>query len=227
MIGEVLGQVSAPAAYILAGMMSCPAMPPPAVETQFINNSPQYYHHESAQQLSGYRIDTVISHKPNEVFTVGGLTESRLNSTFEIHYQSQTRPGTGETCVWVDKVRLAYVYAPLVHVARENAPGSCRYEVIIRHELRHVGIDIITINEFLPRIEGAIKGILHGMGPRGPMPAAGIEEARVAYMEAVRERLERESMDMNRVRDLRQKGIDTREEYSRLSDLCPQESDRR
>jgi hypothetical protein len=206
---------------ILAGAMQCPPPAVPAVQVQFINNPPTFSYDKTTRELGEIDSDTVFSQGPREVFITGGLTQSRISTEFSAGYKSLMHPKTRETCVWIDNINVKIVYSPLVHIASDYPAGSCMNRETTQHELRHVNVDIITINEHLPRLKAAVQNVSYDIGTQGPYAEADIDKARDLYMNVVRTALKTSAVEMNDIRMKRQQQIDTRQEYLRLSKVCP------
>jgi hypothetical protein len=213
-------KLSASAAYVLASLQ-CPATTAPRVELKFDNVAPRYTADRTSAELGRFHIDTTFSHGPTEVFSVGGLTESHIESGFKMGFKMLTDPGTKNGCVWVDSVNIEVRYAPLVRIAKDFRPGTCHYDITTQHELRHVNTDVITLNEYLPKLKDAVKSITQGMGVQGPMSQKEMEDMRKLFIDVVRGEVEKQAAAMERVRFMRQQQIDTRAEYLRLSKSCP------
>lgn len=115
------------------------------------------------------------------------------------------------------QLAFSYGFSPMtVYVAREFPPGTCAYQEIYEHELRHVRV----YRQHLVSIEKDIAATLErrfatGAPWRGPVGQAQsrlqkeVEERWIPYLQR---EIDRSRMD--------QKQIDTPEEYERVSNSC-------
>jgi hypothetical protein len=227
MIAAGAGKLSLSSALVLARLLSCPAVPPPEVTLDFHNTPPQYANNKSSAELGHFRIDTTFSHGPDEIFSVGGLTESHIKSGFSLSYRALAypgeSPGSTQNCIWVDKISITVEYAPVIFIAQDYPSGTCRYGVTAQHELRHVNTDLITLREYLPKLKAAVQSMTRSLGVIGPVNANDIEKTRSLFMNVVRIELAKQADSMSSVRLMRQQQIDTRQEYLRLGMACPAE----
>lgn len=209
--------------YVLARVFTCAPQPPPEVDLQFQEAPPVIINNKSARELGNFKSDTVFSHGANEVFTTGGLTFSKISSGFRFGYKTLTDPESGQGCIWLDKISLTVEYAPKVYIASGFRPGSCRYGVTATHEQRHVDTDVVTLHEYVPRVKQAVADAASSLGAQGPADKNGVARARDLFGSVLRTEMEKQLKEMERVRMMRQQAIDTRQEYLRLSKLCPGE----
>ena len=208
------------AGYILAGLVSCDPQPMPAVTVSLNALPTQYSASQSSAELGKVSVDTKFSHGRDEVFVTGGLTESNIHAGFEAGFQKSRSMLTGKGCIWFGDISVTVTYAPVVFVSRDHAEGSCRYKEIVQHEARHVNTDVITINEYLPKIKKAVEEKVAELGIRGPLEEEAVEKAQSDMAGAIRTLLEKTIEEMHGVRMARQQLIDTRAEYLRLSETC-------
>ena len=218
MIG--LGKASVAAVYVLAAL-SCPAVPPTQkVELEFNTQPPVLTRNTTAQELGKYTVSTTFSRSRNEVFTMGGLHITEFAPQYMISFNMLQGLQNGQVCLAPAAVKIVVDYAPRILLASEVPAGSCQYKAILDHEMRHVGIDVITLNEYLPRIQLAVAAVVAKIQPIGPMPQSSIERAKNIIVDAVRASLVKEIDEFEIVRLNRQQMLDTRQEYMRISKLC-------
>lgn len=199
---------------------ACDAQPPlQGVEMSFTNNPPVITNDKSSAELGQYQVSTTFARSQNEVFTLGGLHLSEVAPQYVISFDiSSNTPN--QFCVAPVAVRVSIEYAPRVMIASEWQPGSCRYKVILDHEMRHVNTDIIAFNEFLPRIRKSLEESARKMQQMGPMAESSVEKAKGIMVDALREKLVAEVEEFQKIRFARQQMIDTRQQYLLESRLC-------
>lgn len=174
-----------------------------------------------ATRQQGYSIDRGVSYRtltqmgsmPNGV--VLGLTQ--MKSRVEMHVSGPILqdPSTGYECI-APQVSVAIVYAPMVvYVAREFPQGTCAYDQILEHEMRHVQV----YREHLPKAEAVVRDALKTAFQAEPLYApAGyanmllqqkISDGWLTFIQG----------ELNKVEE-RQALIDTVQEYARMGTIC-------
>jgi hypothetical protein len=147
---------------------------------------------------------------------VHGLTRTNMRSLVTVGSNGITNPLTGLHCLRpIVDVRLAF--EPMtVFITKEQAAGSCQFDVTMRHEMQHV----MVYSDFLERAAADVEKYLRDHFGN-----------RIYYFdssEAAQKRMNEETSqrigpfveeEMNRVRDL-QAPLDTPEEYLRLERSC-------
>ena len=145
--------------------------------------------------------------------TTEGLTSARPNARVELNLRALRIPGG--MCVRA-QYRVILSYAPVtVDLARDLAPGSCKYREILAHELRHVG----ALRAHLLLAQAALRDALR----RGSLGRASrfqsMEEAASTFEEDQNLLLRQAQAALDAV-SVDQVAIDTPEEYQRLAHVC-------
>jgi hypothetical protein len=172
---------------------------------------------------NGYTVDNSLSYKALSEMKghdaghtyVLGLTKTESRMSIGLDGPILTDPASGYECV-APQIKVSLFYVPIViYVGREFPPGSCAYQEILAHEMRHLN----TYLDYLPKVEAVVRAAL-----------AKRFDARPLYAPAgqVRALLEKEidngwmpyiKTEMGKVEVL-QAAIDTPQEYARLSKVC-------
>jgi hypothetical protein len=208
---------------LLAFSGACPPQGIPQVQMQTVNTPAQFSTSLSSAELGNFPVSTVVARHSNEIFVTGGITRGQITTSYDMAFNKLLNSATQMACIWPKQVRVTVSYAPIVYIAREYRPGSCRYNTTMEHELRHVNTDVITLNEYLPRIQNAVQGVVNALGVRGPMPDHAATAQQEAMVDAIAGRLKGILAEMDAVRMQRQQQIDTRQEYMRLGKVCAHE----
>lgn len=115
-------------------------------------------------QQNGYSIDTHLPYKALTVMKgtarantwVLGLTKTDSQVQIGLAGPLLQDPASGYECV-APQISVKITYAPVViYIGREFAPGTCAYDEILAHELRHMK----TYMEHLPRVEKTVRAAL-------------------------------------------------------------------
>jgi len=215
-----IGKTGLAAAYVLASLSCPPQKPVETVSLYFTNNPPVITNDQPASFLGQFSISTTFSRSHNEIFTVGGLHITDFAPKYLVSFNLDSGLEGGKVCLAPAAISIAVNYSPRIMVASEHKPGTCQYKTILDHEMRHVGIDVITLNEYLPQMKKAIEEAARLIKPIGPMPPSSIEKAKNIIVDAVQSALVAQVEEFELIRLNRQKMIDTRQEYLRLSKVC-------
>ncbi|ATQ76174.1 hypothetical protein CR152_17765 [Massilia violaceinigra] len=171
---------------------------------------------------SGYTINNTVSFhgltamKPGAAGTfVLGLTRTESRSTISLKAPMLIDPVTGYECV-APRITVSLLYSPVVvYVGREFRPGSCAYQEILAHEMRHLK----TYLDHLPKVEVTVRAALARRftdkplyAPRGQAMALLQQELNTGWAPYIQK-------EMAKVDPL-QAAIDTPQEYARLSKVC-------
>lgn len=216
-----------PTTALFVQLLSCPVAPVVDVSVQFKNKSPAYILDRSSAELGRFKIDTTFSHGQNEIFITGGLTESIILTGLAFEYGTLTSHSQQHACIWLTKAIVTVTYAPRVYIANDFKKESCRYAETDKHELRHVNTDVITIKEYIPRMEKSLRNVASILKTQTPIAKNKLKRAKELLVSVMRTEMQKQMLEMNRVRTLRQQQIDTRQEYLAQSAACPDEPVRR
>ncbi|WP_035827824.1 membrane protein [Janthinobacterium sp. RA13] len=174
-------------------------------------------------QQNGYSIDTHLPYKALTVMKgmarantwVLGLTKTDSRVAIALAGPMLQDPASGYECV-APQITVSLTYAPVVlYIGREFAPGTCAYDEILAHELRHMK----TYMEHLPRVEKTVRASLAKRfearplyAPSGTAKAALAREIDTGWLPYVK-------AEMRKVEAL-QAAIDSPQEYARLGKAC-------
>jgi hypothetical protein len=189
----------------------CDALPPPNVtvkrlEVPFILDTT--YNYKSITVLGS------TEHRPAK--RVLGLTRGNATVKFNVQTSSITdRLGRWECSS--PQITVSFGYSPMtVYVASEFPAGSCAYNEIYKHELRHVN----TYKAHLSSIEPDITETLNRRFATGAFARGSVGQARSSLEKELHERwmpyIKREIGKVESAQSL----IDTPEEYARVSESC-------
>ena len=174
-------------------------------------------------QQNGYTIDTHLPYKALTVMKgvarsntwVLGLTKTDSQVKIALAAPMLQDPFSGYECV-APQIAVSLTYAPVViYIAREFPPGTCAYDEILAHELRHMK----TYMDHLPRVEKIVRAALAKRfearplyAPSGTAKAALAREIDTGWLPYIK-------AEMRKVEVL-QAAIDSPQEYARLGKAC-------
>lgn len=214
------------AAGMLTTLVNAPTCPPPPVPPVQIvtrNGSPKYYYHVPSAQLGSFQIDTTFQPSPNTSYVVGGVTHGKVLISRQMQIQTLSNSHADQHCMSIAQVVVTLDYQPDVYIASEYQSGTCRFNTTMQHEVQHVNLDIITLNEFIPRFQAYIQNALATLPPMQAMPKQMMPQVQEFIGMRVEAAAQQALAEMDQVRRGRHQRIDNAQEYDRLSQACAHE----
>lgn len=218
-----LGKLSLSTGYILAGIFSCDPQAPPAVSINFQNNPPQFNNEHSSEFMAQMKSGSLSPEHGGEFPIVDGITAGSFQAEHSMDFSSLIRPFMRKACVGVKAINITLAYSAIVYVDKRYPPGSCRYELTKDHEMKHVNTDVVIINEFIPYIQQMVQATAAQWQNMAPIAEDQLETAENNMSKQISGVLDSASDSMQRMRGARQPQIDSHEEYTRVSEACPDE----
>ncbi len=172
---------------------------------------------------AGYTVDNSLSYKALTRMKGQGAarsyvlgltkTESRISIGLNAQILSDS-PGLRE-CI-APRIDVSLSYVPIIiYIGSEFPPGSCSYQEILAHEMRHLK----TYLDHLPKVETLVRAALKKRftekpiyAPAGQGKALLEHELDAGWMPYIKN-------EMGKVEQL-QAAIDSPQEYARLSKVC-------
>lgn len=105
-----------------------------------------------------------------------------------------------------------------VYVASRYRPGSCQYESVLEHEMRHVAIFRDAVQRFAPAVRRRLEETARAM-PAISAPSA--EESAQRLQAQLQRQVQPIFKEMNRVIDRANRLLDSPENYAREQTRCP------
>ncbi|NTV09227.1 MAG: hypothetical protein HGA47_00425 [Zoogloea sp.] len=174
-------------------------------------------------QEGGYSVDSRFSYRALGSMGLAaaagqqvlGLTKLDSKALFSIDAPGLSDPASGYECI-APHVRVTLVYSPMkVFVGREFPPGTCAYQAILEHEMRHVR----TNQEHLVEVEKTVNQALARRFTGQPFYARRGEAQGAIEDEMKNQWLPWLQAELKKV-EAKQALIDTPEEYRRLGLSC-------
>ncbi|MGH6932510.1 MAG: hypothetical protein ACREEE_08760 [Dongiaceae bacterium] len=167
-------------------------------------------------ELRRSEIGELTFHGPHN--SVLGLATSQL----EVEYDAAFRymPAGDGFCFWTDRVTVTLRYHAFdVYVAAEYAAGSCPYNAILAHELRHVDVAHKHLDYYTPNIKGALTS-LNIPTARTPTLVASPDLAQAETLDRIGELLRPPVEVMQQAMIAAQEVVDSPKSYRQVRDQC-------
>ncbi len=144
-----------------------------------------------------------------------GLTRTESRVSIGLDGPMLQDKASGYECV-APKVSARVMYLPIViYVGREFAPGTCAYDEILAHEMRHLN----TYLGHLPKVETRVRAALKRRFDAKPLYAPSGQAKRLLEQEIDATWMPYIRQEMAKVEQL-QAAIDAPREVARLSRIC-------
>jgi hypothetical protein len=176
-----------------------------------------------ATQDNGYTIDNTQSFRaltalkgraPANAFVLG-LTRAQGRLSIASDGALLRDPLSGTECI-APKIDVELYYTPIViYVGKEFAPGTCAYQEILAHEMRHLK----AYRDHLPKVERTVRKALSARFDNKPLYARSGQASASLKREIDTGWMPYMKRELASV-EVQQAAIDTPEEYARLSRVC-------
>jgi hypothetical protein len=211
---------SAKTAAVLIGLFSCDPGPEPSVFLDFQNTPPQISRRAPAE-LQQLKTESSSPDYHGEFSLVQGVKDAAFQFSYAMNFSNTSWPLLGKSCVRPSALTITLTYAPLIYLNSEIPEGSCDHNVTLEHELRHVKVDVETLQEFIPGMKKTAAATLALLRSTEPVAAKDVEAAQQTFTDALTKTIDASTARLQEIRTLRQQAVDSREEYQRLSTACP------
>ncbi|QOY93204.1 hypothetical protein IM543_16750 [Massilia sp. UMI-21] len=172
---------------------------------------------------NGFRVDNTVGFRaltamkgrarPGQV--VLGLTRTESIVSINAGGRLLSDPASGYECI-APHIEIKLDYPPIVvYIGREFRPGSCAYEELLAHEMRHLNAYL----DYLPKAEARVRLALARRFADKPLYARIGQAQRLLQREIDRGWMPYIKREMAKVEAL-QAAIDSPREYARLGKVC-------
>lgn len=172
---------------------------------------------KTTEELSKVKLEVDSPYDSHEGYFVNGYMEGSVAVNYKIDFWlDYISMNTG--CVSFRSIDVEIILDPIVYITNEFPKGSCSYNAILEHELKHVRADQIVVNKYAELIARALKEMIDQRGSSlGPFPETKMTKVRDNINRSVgeiidvyRQKIYLESYEM-------QAAIDTLEEYEAVN----------
>jgi hypothetical protein len=171
---------------------------------------------------NGYSVDNTLSYKALTRMKgrgagsfVLGLTRTASRISMGLNGKILGDPRSGQECI-APHIDVSLSYEPIViYVGSEFLPGSCAYQQILAHEMRHLK----TYLDHLPKVETLVRASLKKRFSAKPIYAPAGQSKLLLEREMDSGWMPYIKHEMAKVEQF-QATIDTPQEYARLGKVC-------
>ena len=153
-----------------------------------------------------------------------GLTSPSIR--VERSYEGRTlKAGDGSfACAYINTVHVKMTVSFSVWVANEFPPGSCMFNAVREHEMKHVETEKNVANSQINAIRAAVESMSQGRGVVGPVSPAQLDTLVQQFQDQLSQTMEVQMQNYKVAESLAQQQVDTAQEYLRVSQACPGEN---
>lgn len=151
---------------------------------------------------------------------VGGLTRGGVGVETQVQLIAKPYDSHGVYyCPYVKKLEVKFYYSSTIFVASEHQRGTCRYDAIMEHEMKHHNTNVKTVKEVVTKFKKDLPKMIAYIESKY-IPREQVEKKFKKMNISVKDAFEVYSDVM--VKELAKKNglIDTPEEYERVSAVC-------
>lgn len=131
-----------------AQALTCPAPPPAKVRVKLIDPAPRVTTNKNLKQINASASGHGLVGKGKRAL---GITESNLEASLNMNFVGQVlhRGQAKTTCVSVSRINARFGHKKLVvSLPREYPQGTCKFNVVYRHEMAHVDVARRSIRKY-------------------------------------------------------------------------------
>ncbi len=146
-----------------AGAAGCPRVSDPNVSVRVVDPGPRVISTKSLQQIGAMAGSHGLMRKG---FRVLGITTIKIDSGINVRYQGT--PVSNGVCVHVKSVTVRFgLKNHYVHVPREYPRDTCKFRVVLRHEMEHVDVNRRTVRKYALILKNEVRSALRRNGAIG------------------------------------------------------------
>jgi len=222
----ILSSITLPisAIGIIGQLYTCPNMPSPKVNINLNQENFVIDNSKDRDQLAQLNINSLSPIYGGEFPLISGLTASNITVSAETSFAIASNPILKKACIAIEHVNVNLNYAPIVYVYKNFHPNSCMYREVMMHELQHVQIDRNAFGSFRDYIQKATDYVIDVTKFDKPFDSEYLESKKINMAKSVSAAVSFATKKMQEQLKERQRQLDSHEEYTRMSHVCPNEN---
>ena len=169
------------------------------------------------KDLTNSKTEEVKGSKHSEEWPVGlSIGEMFFNINFD--KLKMMSPNSQISCGQVSKVSVVFGFKNnKIYVAKEFPKRSCPFREVLRHEEMHKSVDRKITDEYTKKMQIALADLTKKIGMvKGSSPTIVDDKIDSIMNQSIR----KITQEIDEVHIERQKKVDTKEEYKRVTDSC-------
>lgn len=161
-----------------AAALTCPASPPGLVRVKLVDPAATITTRKSLKQINASATGHGLVGTGKRAL---GITESALEASINISFVGQNlrRAKTQTTCLSVKRIDARFGHSKLVvSLPREYRQGTCKFNVVHRHEMAHVNVARRTVRKYATLLRRELE---REVQKNNPMNARNMKVGSAAY----------------------------------------------
>lgn len=200
--------------------VTCPPKPAGKINIVWGSDNIAYDFTKSQAQLDRVDVDTDNPYDRSVKTHVGGLMKGGISVNSQVQVMTLTYPRSRQICQWIRQMDVNINIDPKIYVARDHKQGSCKHNAILNHEMKHIFVDREAVKKYMPIIKRQLEIAVRKVGIVGPKPEREANKYQKKITNYMDTELRSVTEKMYAERKVRQQGVDTLEEYERVSRQC-------
>ncbi len=182
----------------------------------------RYDYSKTLRQIQRYESDSLSPHNFGQISYTQGLMRGIITVAPRVVIKHTKYPDQGVACAWYDIIDVVLEVDPYITIAAEVYEDECMRQAVGAHEMAHVKLDREIINKYAKIMGQKIYTTLEERGFKSNLVGVRALQGTVQRMqETVYEVVNHEYKKMDLERLDRQRALDSKKEYKRMSKQCP------
>lgn len=207
-----------------AGKRCVAPQKPPSVIVHVQTREPMIDHSLPRSRLKEFNVATVSPYGDSKDVHVNGLMRGAISVGTQSAVAWQHSNNQNDNCFWFDQIEVTLRLNPTIYIAREIPYNSCLYKEVMAHEFQHFNTDFQVAKDYQAIFDRELNRMARELGVIGPYTRDMGMRPKEELLKRLDALVTQISAHMKEDRLLRQARIDTREEYDRIAQACPQDS---
>jgi TPR repeat protein len=164
--------------------------------------------------IKGLTVRETGGYSQDRLWDMDGLYSPEIGYSYDYGFSHAAATDGRGDCLGMAYVRLTIRHKPAIYIVSDFAEGSCKYEHVKAHELRHHKINAEFFPAYKPILEKYISELLYALPPVGPIEDSMVAGKKEDMRKIVRKQIESGVDTMLGELKARQITVDSPEEYN-------------
>lgn len=148
-----------------------------------------------------------------------GLAGGEVGTKFTAAFETKNYRD-GLICLNVKEIKATFFAHPKVHIASNFKRGTCEYVNVLKHEEKHVRVLKKTHKEFMPKYKKHLRVTAKKLPILEPMSLKDANSKKQIFVTHIQKDLSAYMQKIMQEVEIRQKEVDSAEEYERVLNQC-------
>lgn len=171
-------------------------------------------------ELSQLQVDTKSPYAGHIQTHVGGLMSGEVEIKSNFQFSMTRYPAQKKACIWFDQINVELKIDPTIYIASEFPKGTCKYDAILEHELKHIVVDRQLVEKYAPILQKRLQMASEKVGVVGPKEDTELK----VYQQKMQDYMEEAAAPVINAlyaeRSKNQQAVDNIHEYNRVNEVC-------